>query len=113
MRRLCGMALLGLILAGCDTGDGSSGMDQTARDFMAYDACKDAVSQQLKAPGSADFQGSTSVDYRTTGGDNIIVIGYVDAENSFGAKLRTDFTCTTSVDKDGNVSNVSAEVGEG
>jgi len=88
-------------------------MDQTARDFMAYDACTDAVSQQLKAPSSADFQGKLDVNYRTTGGDNIIVIGYVDAENSFGAKLRTDWTCTTSVDKNGNVSDVSAQVSDG
>ena len=85
-------------------------MDQTTRDFMAYDACTAAVKDQLKAPGSADFQGNTDVDYRTTGGDNIMVIGWVDAQNSFGAKLRSNFTCSMDVSKDGTASSVQATV---
>jgi hypothetical protein len=107
MRRLCGMALLGLVLTGC----GSSDMDQTARDFMAYDACTDAVSQQLKAPGSADFQGKLDVDYDNSGNGDITVVGWVDAENSFGAKLRTHWTCSTNVDKNGNVGQVLTDLG--
>ena len=103
-------AVLPLTVAGCGGSSSASGFDQTTRDFLAYDACKSAVSDQLKAPSTADFQGNTSVDYRTTGGDNIIVTGWVDSENSFGAKLRTNWSCTTNVDKKGTVSDVQAEL---
>lgn len=88
-------------------------LDPMARDFMAYDACKDAVSQQLKAPSTADFQSETDVAYDETGGDGISIAGYVDAENGFGAKLRVQFICTENVDKQGNASNVSAELEPG
>lgn len=89
---------------------GPSTMDQTTRDFLAYDACKEAVSQQLKAPGSADFQSRLDVDYTTSGGDNITVAGWVDAQNSYGAKLRTSWACSTSVDQQGNVSGTQAQL---
>lgn len=109
MKRTILPLLAGVVvaLAGCG---GSSGMDQTARDFMAYDTCTSAVKDQLKAPSTADFQGSTSVDYRTSGGNNITVTGYVDAENGFGAKLRSNFTCSMDVSSDGAASNVQASV---
>lgn len=102
------------LLAACG-GSSSSDADfnQTTRDFAAYDACKAAVSDQLKAPSTADFQGSTSVDYRTTGGNNITVSGWVDSENSFGAKLRTTWTCSTDVDSHGSPSNTDATVSDG
>lgn len=88
-------------------------LDPMARDFMAYDACKDAVSQQLKAPSTADFQSETDVAYDESGGGEISIAGYVDAENGFGAKLRVQFICTENVDKQGNATNVSAELEPG
>jgi len=112
MRRAVLSVIVLLAVAGCGSG-GNSGMDPLARDFMAYDACKDAVKEQLKAPSTADFQGSTDVDYRTTGGENITILGWVDAQNSFGAKLRSNFTCSMDVSKDGAASNVQAQVNGG
>ncbi|MDE0853965.1 MAG: hypothetical protein OSA97_06045 [Nevskia sp.] len=61
------------------------------------DACNAAVQvvrEQLKSPSTADFPGCWAGDY-TIGSDvdkvNFVVGGYVDAENSFGAKLRTRY----------------------
>ena len=111
MRRAVLLIPLALLaLAGCKSDPAT---DQTFRDFMAYDACTDAVSQQLKAPGSADFQSKLDVDYRTSGGNNITIIGYVDAENSFGAKLRTDWMCSADVDSQGQATNLQASVADG
>jgi hypothetical protein len=54
-------------------------------------ACQDWVKEQLKAPATADFSDiEISVD-----GDVYTVVGAVDAENSFGAKIRNHWTCET------------------
>ena len=102
--RITVAALALAALAACSSG-GST--DQTTRDFLAYDACQDAVSQQLKAPGSADFQSSFDAGYANDG-STVTVTGWVDAQNSYGAKLRSTWTCTAEVDDQGNTSNVQA-----
>jgi len=58
----------------------------------AVSACKHATLLQLKAPASADFAPFDQwTAYRD--GTKRIVTGYVDAQNSFGAKLRNDVKC--------------------
>jgi hypothetical protein len=55
---------------------------------------KRAITKQLKAPATADFSGftDTQVAHLKDGGPNKwIVKGYVDAQNSFGAKLRNNY----------------------
>lgn len=52
--------------------------------------CREHVTNQLKAPSTAKFG-----DIRTRGfGSEYTVTGWVDAENSFGATLRTRWECT-------------------
>ena len=58
------------------------------------------VEQQLKAPGTADYGGVWDGDYQSSddvvtelGDDKFRVSAWVDAENSFGAKIRTYFVC--------------------
>jgi hypothetical protein len=69
-------------------GGGSDGRDEIGAGIM----CEQFIEDRLKSPSSADFQNSTQ--YVTTGiGDEYTVRGYVDAENSFGASLRSDWTC--------------------
>ena len=81
-----------LTLAGC----GSSGGDEGGA--IAY--CHQFVEQQLKSPDSADFPGNGEHDVTTiTEGEEWSVSSYVDAENSFGASLRTDWTCGISYDE--------------
>lgn len=47
--------------------------------------CRETVLRHLKAPATAEFTITLS-DARET-------IGWVDSENSYGAKLRTGFVC--------------------
>jgi hypothetical protein len=58
----------------------------------AVSACKRAALLQLKSPSTADFapwEEWTAERYDT----KRVVTGYVDAENSFGAKIRNDVRC--------------------
>ncbi len=50
------------------------------------------VQQQLKAVSTAEFPEYNTSDVQTTE-DGYRVSSYVDAENSFGAKLRTNYVC--------------------
>lgn len=75
-----------LVLAGC--GDGNP-------EGSAIVTCEDAVKARLKAPSSADFHSGAT----ETKPGVWRVVGDVDAENSFGAKIRTGFVCTVVWDK--------------
>jgi hypothetical protein len=56
-----------------------------------WTACKRLATAQLKAPSSATFSwGPTSSHYDDAAGTGTLA-GYVDAENSFGAKIRNTF----------------------
>lgn len=59
---------------------------------QAYAAVKDAVLQDLKAPGTADFQSNPILI--PVKPDTWEVESWVDAQNSFGAKIRTRIACT-------------------
>jgi hypothetical protein len=60
------------------------------RQLGAEDVCETFVERALKAPSTAKFSGATA----TGGGNRWTVRGAVDAENSFGAMLRMNYTCT-------------------
>jgi hypothetical protein len=59
----------------------------------AFSIAEQAVTKGLKAPATASFPSwnSDGIFSLWTGECNFSVIGYVDAQNSFGAKLRTNF----------------------
>lgn len=52
--------------------------------------CEDTVRNALRAPSTADFASATAT---RQAGNMWSVIGSVDAENGFGAKIRSDFEC--------------------
>lgn len=54
--------------------------------------CEKLVEDRLKAPATAEF---TDMNTRKQGVE-WITTGAVDSQNSFGANIRTTFTCTTS-----------------
>lgn len=58
----------------------------------AYVMIQGDVRSMLKAPASADFPWKYSNGTRHIGDCVYVVIGYVDAQNSFGALLRANFT---------------------
>jgi hypothetical protein len=56
-------------------------------------ACEDYVKASLVAPSTADFQSFLGRQVADLGNWNYSVSSYVDSQNSFGAKIRTYFTC--------------------
>ena len=52
--------------------------------------CRNLVEASLKAPGTADF---VSENVYPVEGGRAVIRGAVDAENSFGAKVRSDYEC--------------------
>ncbi len=59
----------------------------------AFGICKKVVEQSLKAPATAEFSGFTWESVRKRPMDVFEVRSYVDAQNSFGAQIRTNFSC--------------------
>lgn len=56
--------------------------------------CREDVARKLKAPGTARFGDVAAAPVGDTfGGDEWTVTGWVDAENSFGATIRSEWTC--------------------
>jgi hypothetical protein len=71
--------------------DKATKQDPAKLDSEAFIISKQFVKAGLKAPGSAEFP---SLDYSSyyQGDSSYIVKSYVDAQNSFGAKLRLHYT---------------------
>ena len=63
--------------------------------ISAWVAAEQFIENQLKSPSTADF-GWQSTDECVTdlGGGTYRVKGWVDAQNAFGATVRTDFVLT-------------------
>jgi hypothetical protein len=51
--------------------------------------CHNRANDLLKAPSTSDFGGDVVGGYEPNWTDT----GYVDSENSFGAKIRTAYSC--------------------
>ncbi len=64
----------------------------------AITKCERKIRDQLKAPSTAEF---SSVRYTGTS-PKWVVRGDVDAQNSFGAMLRSSWLCTATVNGDGS-----------
>jgi hypothetical protein len=71
------------------SGAGSSDWAPSA--IEARNICEDWVREQLKSPSSADFNDGSVTG---AGAGPYTITGTVDAQNSFGAMLRSDWTCT-------------------
>jgi len=64
---------------------------ETENKMDAYFAVEMTVKKRLKSPSSADFCGYHSAKISYDGNRTYTVAGYVDAQNSFGAAMRTSF----------------------
>lgn len=74
---------------------------------MAYIICQLYIENMLKAPSTADFPSSSSTNIRNLGNNVFEMYSYVDAQNSFGAMMRTNWYCKiqylgTEEDEDGD-----------
>ncbi len=80
----------------------SSGSEYSPnRDLDAWVCAQDIVNSNLKAPSTAKFCSYTEATVTHSGGSDYTVEGYVDAENSYGAKIRTNFTVTLTLTEKG------------
>jgi len=92
----------------CDDGPSSESTTATQQkpkeehdSIAAWVMCQSFVKRSLKAPGSAEFGGIFAGDWQdpTThaihmGGGKYRCTGFVDAQNSFGAQIRSQFSLT-------------------
>lgn len=83
--------LIGGVLKGC------SGANSTE----AFVFAQKYVELQLKAPSSADFASITDSDVTEISDNKFRIHSYVDAQNSFGAKVRGTYTIVVEY-KDGD-----------
>lgn len=70
--------------------------DWRVASYGAAAACEDKVRERLKAPGSARFQAPRDARITTSPEGWFEIHAYVDSQNSFGALLRSQYTCTVS-----------------
>jgi hypothetical protein len=61
--------------------------------MTAYFASQDFVEKNLKAPSTAKFPWYSEPFVTDLGGGRFRVSAYVDAQNTFGAQIRTQYTC--------------------
>lgn len=57
---------------------------------------QDAVKKKLKAPATADFDNLKVLKDKS---GSVLITGTVDAQNSFGAKIRNSFMVTVDANK--------------
>ena len=72
-----------ILTAGCTS------QTEVARQ-QASEKCQALISGRLKAPSTAKFSGIT---FEALDANTFNVLGSVDAQNSFGAMIRADFSC--------------------
>ena len=78
----------------CATSCGSSDSSSDNPDKIeAYVMSQEFVKERLKAPATADFPWYDENFVKELGDNKFEVNAYVDAENSFGAKVRTNYSC--------------------
>ena len=82
-----------LLIGGCwafSSMGGDKGTSDGPTSDGAIDVCHQSVKGQLKAPSTADFGGEYAY---SDDGQTYKVTGWVDSDNSFGAHVRTDWSC--------------------
>lgn len=81
----------GLTVASIRSGGQGDGTDDTDSGLSsdAKDVCENSVKDKLKAPATAEF----SDEQAALEGSTWTVTGSVDSENSFGALIRSTYSC--------------------
>ena len=72
--------------------------------ILAYNLAEECVKQRLKSPSTAEFAGLFEMKDHVTkiGPDKYKIRSYVDAQNSFGAVIRNQWSCTITLHNDGD-----------
>lgn len=80
---------------------GITSSDGGKRKVDAWVCAQDIVNSKLKVPSTAKYCSYPNAEITWNGGSDYTVKGYVDASNSLGAKIRTYFTVTLTLTKEG------------
>jgi hypothetical protein len=88
------------VIIGFSVFGGSKSDYDSDTSYEAIAQCEAAIKERLKAPSTADFNSSA------VGGGTWTVTGTVDAENSFGAKVRTNYQCSVIIDNEKDTARV-------
>lgn len=75
---------------------GKTGQQSGPDEMGAWTISQQFVNDALKAPATASYPSYDESFVTDLGGGRFKVDAYVDAQNSFGAKIRSRFTCTVS-----------------
>lgn len=98
---------------GCNQKSGTSYdyYNSTDQRIDAKYYCIEQVKNTLKAPSTAKFPSiiATEENVRNIGYLKYEISSYVDAQNSFGAKLRKNFVCTVSLEEEGKGAYVEVD----
>jgi hypothetical protein len=96
-----GFVLLAIVLSLTATG----GDDEYHADnrYEAIAQCEAAIMDRLKAPSTASFDSTAS------GGGTWTVTGTVDAENSFGATIRSSYQCSVIINEANDTARVRVD----
>jgi hypothetical protein len=100
----CGVLVLipiVFVIIAVASSDGSS--SSNSGQYEAIAQCEARIENLLKAPATADFETSA-----TGSGSTWTVNGSVDAENSFGALIRSTFQCTVVLQGDSATTTVNS-----
>lgn len=103
-----GAIIVGVVVNNANDAKDSERAARAASEQQMIDACKDAVTAQLKYPGSAQW--SAVEVSRPNGTFSRSVEGVVDSQNGFSALGRGDFRCTIKVDGRGSVLSADADL---
>ena len=79
----------------------SSSYISSDQEATAITLAQELVKKELKSPSTAKFPWSFSEYTVSRSGENWIVKGYVDAQNSFGAMIRSNFEACFKMKKQG------------
>lgn len=85
-------ALVVVVRIALSAGDGKDDDYNSNTSYEAIARCREAIKERLNAPSTAEFQSTA------TGSATWTVVGTVDAENGFGAKIRSDYQCSVIID---------------
>ncbi len=77
--------------------DNSFKEDIRGQESIAQFYCEETVKQNLKNPNGAKFPNILEYNFNNLGNMTYMVYSYVDATNSFGATIRTNFSCKVKV----------------
>ncbi len=98
--RIRGAIFTVILVAGCSSTTLKSDAGQEVSDArsQAANVCEKFVKARLKSPGSAKFRDpyGDQITYTGDGKGPITVTASVDSQNSFGASLRSPYTCTVT-----------------